>query len=170
MSESNSADPSLIDPADFRAVLGRYPTGVTVVAGIDDGEPVGLAIGSFFSVSLEPPLIGFGVQDTSSSWPRIRNSKKFAVSVLADDQTDTSNVFASPGGDKFANVAWTPSGITGSPLIDGALSYIDCTLEDEVVQGDHIVVFGRVESLTVNRDEASPLLFYRGRYGMIAEA
>lgn len=154
-----------IDPALYRRVMGHYPTGVTVVAGVEDGRPLGLAIGSFFSVSLDPPLVGFCVARSSSSWPRIEATGRFGVTVLAEDQHETSGRFASKVEDKFAGETWVPAPVTGSPLIQGGIEHIDCTLHDVLDGGDHVIVLGRVQYLDVHRDDVGPLLFFRGGYG-----
>lgn len=154
-----------VDPTLFRKVLGHYPTGVVVVASLDDDKPVGLAIGSFFSVSLDPPLVGFCVARSSSSWPRIEPTGVFGITVLADDQQETSGRFASSVEDKFAGETWVPAPVTGSPLIDGGVGHIDCELHSVLEGGDHLIVLGRVRYLDVHRPEAGPLLFFRGSYG-----
>ena len=154
-----------IDPALYRRVMGHYPTGVTVVAGVEDGRPLGLAIGSFFSVSLDPPLVGFCVARSSSSWPRIEATGSFGVTVLAEDQHETSGRFASKVEDKVADGPWVAAPVTGSPLIQGGIEHIDCTLHDVLDGGDHVIVLGRVQYLDVHRDDVGPLLFFRGGYG-----
>lgn len=153
-----------IDPMLYRNVLGHLPTGVSVIATLDEGRPVGLAAGSFFSVSLEPPLVGFCVTLTSSTWPAIERSGRFAVSVLADDQVEVCRRFAAKGPDKFAGVAWTPAPVTGAPLIDGAVAHIDCDLDRQVLAGDHWIVIGAVRHLSLHRAEAGALVFARGGY------
>ncbi len=154
-----------IDPMLFRQVMGHYPTGVTVVASLEDDHPVGLAIGSFFSVSLDPPLVGFCVARTSSSWPRIEATGRFGISVLAEDQHETSGRFASKVEDKFEGESWAPAPVTGSPLITGALAHIDCTLHSVLEGGDHVIVLGQVRNLEVHREDVGPLLFFKGGYG-----
>lgn len=159
-----------IDPALFRRVLGHYPTGVTVVAALTpEGRPVGLAIGSFFSVSLDPPLVGFCVAKTSSSWPKIEAAGRFGVTVLAEDQHETSDRFASKVADKFEGEVWHPAPVTGSPLLENGINHIDCTLHAVYEGGDHLVVLGRVQHLDVARDDTGPLLFYKGGYGRHSE-
>lgn len=153
----------MFDAARFRQVLGHFPTGVTVITAVDDGEPVGLAVGSFASVSLEPPLVLFCAAQSSSSWPRIRAAGTFCVNVLAEDQEDVCRVFASKGADKFAGLGWKHSAL-GAPLLDGVLAWMDCEIADVVAEGDHDVVIGRVHDLAVNH-EGGPLLFFRGGYG-----
>ncbi len=166
MSDAQSEPASVeIDPSVFRKVLGHFPTGVTVVASQVGDRQLGLAIGSFFSVSLDPPLVGFCVATTSGSWPHMAEVGSFGVSVLADDQHEMSNRFASKLEDKFEGLSWEPAPVTGSPLIHDAVAHLDCDLHDQVTEGDHVVVIGRVRALEVHREEAGPLLFFRGAYG-----
>jgi 3-hydroxy-9,10-secoandrosta-1,3,5(10)-triene-9,17-dione monooxygenase reductase component len=153
-----------IDPAVFRNVLGHYPTGVTVVAAEAAGRPVGLTVGSFFSVSLDPPLVGFCVAETSSTWQVIAEHGAFGVSVLADDQHETSGRFASRIEDKFEGISWERAPVTGSPLIHQAVAHLDCEIHDVFPAGDHAVVIGRVLALEVHRSEVGALVFARGGY------
>ena len=154
------------DGARFREVLGHYPTGVTVVTGLaPGGQPVGLAIGSFTSVSLDPPLVSFCPDASSSSWPSIKDAGAFCVNVLADDQQDVCGTFAGKSDDKFADVKWTPSELTGAPRIHGSVAWIDCEIVAEHEAGDHWIVVGRVIDLDVDRPDVGPLLFFKGGYG-----
>ena len=155
----------LDDAARFRQILGSFPTGVTVVTTLQDGRPVGLAAGSFFSVSLDPPLVGFCVMTTSNTWPAIERSRSFGVSILADDQTDVCRRLASKDPEKFDGVPWAPAPVTGSPLLDGAVAHLDCDLEQQHLAGDHWIVVGRVRALDFHRADAEPLVFCRGGFG-----
>ncbi len=157
---------SSFDSATFRQVLGHFPTGVTVVTAHCDQGPVGMAVGSFASVSLDPPLVGFFAGKASSTWPNIRAAGAFCVNVLAQDQEDVSRVFASPGVDKFAGVGWRHGG-TGAPLLEGVVAWIDCDLDSVVDAGDHELALGRVRELQVAA-ETDPLVFYRGGYARLA--
>lgn len=155
------------DSATFRRVLGHYPTGVCVVTAADDaGNGTGMVVGSFTSVSLEPPLVAFFPDRASTSWPRIHAIGRFCINVLDADQRDLCRRFARSGGDKFTGVAHRLSA-HGSPILDGVVAWIDCALETVHEAGDHFVVLGRVRALDV---EASlrPLLFFRGAYGEFA--
>jgi len=154
----------VFDSARFRQVLGHFPTGVCVVAGFHDGQAVGMAIGSFFSISLDPPLVGFCAGRSSSTWPKLRDAGSFCVNVLADDQEDVSRVFASKEPDKFAGIGWDRSPL-GNPRITDALAWIDCNLETAHEAGDHDIAVGAVHDLHVAR-EGSPLVFFRGGYGL----
>jgi flavin reductase (DIM6/NTAB) family NADH-FMN oxidoreductase RutF len=151
------------DAAKFRQVLGHFPTGVTVITAMEEGKPVGFAVGSFASLSLDPPQVLFCAGKTSSSWPKIEAAGSFCVNILADDQEDVCRVFASKADDKFAEIGWKHSG-NGSPVITGALAFIDCTIADVVESGDHYIVVGAVHDLDVMH-EGGPLLFFRGGYG-----
>jgi len=158
-----SSEGSSFDSAKYRQVLGHFPTGVTVITAVTDGQPAGLAVGSFASLSLEPPQVLFCASSTSSTWPKIRQAGRFCVNILAEDQEDVCRVFASKAPDKFAEIGWKHTG-SGSPLIEGVLAYIDCEIETVVTSGDHDVVIGAVRELEVLH-EGGPLLFFRGGYG-----
>ena len=153
-----------VDPSVFRSVLGHLPTGVTVVACEAGGRPLGLTVGSFFSVSLDPPLVGFCVSRTSSTWSVMAGAGAFGVSVLAEDQHETSGRFASRVEDKFEGISWEPAPVTGSPLIHQAVAHLDCELHDVFPAGDHDVVIGRVLALEVHRADVGALVFARGGY------
>lgn len=156
-----------IDPKEFRRVLGHFPTGVTVLTGTDDRTPLGATVGSFFSISLDPPLVGFCMGHSSSSWQAIRDSGAFAINILADDQAWMSNRFASKDDDRFDGIEWAPSLRTGSPLLRDVVGHIDCVLESEADSGDHVIVVGRVVELRLDR-AGDPLIFLRGGYGSFA--
>jgi 3-hydroxy-9,10-secoandrosta-1,3,5(10)-triene-9,17-dione monooxygenase reductase component len=153
---------AVLDPSRFRAVLGHFCTGVTIVTGRDGATPVGFACQSFAALSLDPPLALFCVARTSHTWPILAATGRFAVNVLAEHQRDLSATFGARGDDKFATVAWHPAP-SGAPLIHGALTWIDCALEAVHPAGDHHVVIGRVTALGDTSD-ARPLLFHRGQY------
>lgn len=150
------------DSLRFRQVLGHFATGVTVIAAIGEEGPAGLAVNSFTSVSLDPPLVAFCVSHTSSTWPSIRTSGSLCVNILAEDQEEVCRAFAAKGGEKFAGVDWSPS-YSGAPVLAGALAWLDCTIEVIHEVGDHVLVVGRVTHLGV-ADEGRPLVFYRGGY------
>lgn len=153
-----------IDGATFRRVLGHYPTGVCVITAQEgDGTASGMVVGSFTSVSLDPPLVAFFPDKGSSSWPRIAAAGKFCVNVLASDQLPLCRQFASRGGDKFAGVSHRLSE-NGSPILDGVIAWIDCTLHATHEAGDHLIVLGHVHALEVDKP-GSPLLFFQGGYG-----
>jgi 3-hydroxy-9,10-secoandrosta-1,3,5(10)-triene-9,17-dione monooxygenase reductase component len=155
------------DDKRFRAVLGHFATGVTVITAMDDSEPVGLAANSFTAVSLDPPLVLFCVARSSSTWPRIERAGTFAVNVLGEGHEALSELFARRGADRFAGTPWRP-GVSGAPVLEDAIAYLDCRFEAEYPGGDHRIVVGRVVDLDV-REGARPLLFYRGGYQRMHE-
>jgi flavin reductase (DIM6/NTAB) family NADH-FMN oxidoreductase RutF/DNA-binding IclR family transcriptional regulator len=157
----------VFDAAWFRQVLGNFPTGVAVVTAMGtDKAPAGMAVGSFTSVSLDPPLVAFFPDRSSTSWPRIQAAGSFCVNILGADQETVCRTFAVRGGDKFAELSWRPAG-SGAPILDGVVAWIDCTLEAVHPGGDHWIVLGRVTALDVARD-ALPLVFFQGGYGRFA--
>ena len=151
------------DAATYRTVLGHFATGVVLVTAIDGDEPVGMACNSFTSVSLEPPLVLFCAAKSSTTWPRIRTSGKWAANILDEDGEEVCRLFAQKGADRFARIAYAP-GRTGSPILEDALAFADCETIAEHDAGDHVIVVGRVVELGYQH-EGKPLLFYRGGYG-----
>jgi flavin reductase (DIM6/NTAB) family NADH-FMN oxidoreductase RutF len=159
-----STDTTPFDAARFRQVLGHFPTGVTVITTAAPGEsPTGLAVGSFSSVSLDPPLVAFMPAKTSTSWPKIEAAGAFCVNILAEDQEDVCRVFAGKGDDKFAGLGWKP-GHQGAPIIDDVLAWIACDIDAVHEAGDHYIVVGAVRDLEIVH-EGRPLVFFRGGYG-----
>jgi 3-hydroxy-9,10-secoandrosta-1,3,5(10)-triene-9,17-dione monooxygenase reductase component len=153
---------STIEPHVFRRVLGHFLTGVAVVSAMDGGEPVGLTVGSFFSVSLDPPLVGFCAARSSKTWPAIRRSGRFCVNVLAADQEGVCRSFARTGAAKFEGVSWAFS-VGGCPRLDDVIAWIDCDIEVVHEAGDHEICIGRVRALGDGRLSV-PLPFFRGRH------
>jgi 3-hydroxy-9,10-secoandrosta-1,3,5(10)-triene-9,17-dione monooxygenase reductase component len=163
MDTDRSAAP-VVDEAHFRQVLGHFPTGVTVITATGEDGPAGLAVGSFFSVSLDPPLVAFCAGKSSSSYPRIEAAGHFTVNILADDQEDVCRVFASKAPEKFAGIGYRPAPATGAPVLNDVVAWIECQIEDVHEAGDHWIVVGRVLDLGIAH-EGGPLVFYRGGYG-----
>ncbi|PZG16528.1 flavin reductase family protein [Nonomuraea aridisoli] len=160
----------VVEGRRFREVLGTFATGVVAITAVDprDGRPCGLAVNSFTSVSLDPPLVAFCVAHTSTSWPRVRGAGVVTVNVLADGQRDVCAQLASRGGDKFAGLSWTGSP-GGNPVLGDALAWLDCAIEAEHAAGDHTIVVARVLRLAALAD-GEPLVFFRGAYGSFTAA
>ncbi|RJL26600.1 flavin reductase [Bailinhaonella thermotolerans] len=150
----------------FRSVLGHFATGVVAITAIDpeSGGPCGLAANSFTSVSLDPPLVAFCVAHTSSSWPKVREAARHCINILGEQQLPVCRQLAAKGGDKFRDLAWNPSP-SGTPILEGALAWIDCSIEAEYVAGDHVIVVARVHELNTHGNGDGPLVFFRGAYG-----
>jgi 3-hydroxy-9,10-secoandrosta-1,3,5(10)-triene-9,17-dione monooxygenase reductase component len=151
-----------IEPQFFRRVLGHFLTGVAVISAMDGEDPVGLTVGSFFSVSLDPPLVGFCAARSSKTWPAIKRFGHFCVNVLAADQEGVCRSFARTGTDKFQGIDWTLSG-GGCPRLDGVLAWLDCDIEVVHGAGDHEICIGRVRALGDPRITI-PLPFFRGTH------
>ncbi|WP_300679596.1 flavin reductase [Nocardioides sp.] len=152
-----------LDPGRFREVLGHYPTGVVVVTAFDDsGTPVGMTVGSFSSVSLDPPLVTYLPMRSSRTFERIRSAPVFCINILAGDQEDLCRHFAS-GPRDFQRLGWHVSP-GGAPVLEGTVGWIECTTYDVTEAGDHYLVLGQVRALEVERP-VQPLLFFQGGYG-----
>lgn len=153
-----------VDAATFRSVLSQYPTGVCAITAVGaDGGPVGMAVGSFTSVSLDPPLVAFLADRSSTTLPKVLAAGRFCVNVLSDRQESVCRALATRGPDKFRDLAWTPTG-SGQVRIDGAIAWIDCLVDTVVEAGDHKIVIGAVQALE-SAPEDLPLLFFRSGYG-----
>src|SRR5476651_217773 len=149
-----------IDLALFRETLGHYPTGVAVVTAVaEDGSPIGMVVGTFSSVSLDPPLVAFFPMSNSNSFAQLRTATTFCVNVLASDQEPLCRQLATGGANKFDGVRWRP-GPLGSPILEDAVSWIECTFEDIREAGDHYIVLGLVQEFAVQRSTL-PLLFFQ---------
>lgn len=163
-----TTDPVQNPTRHYRNVLGHFPTGVAVVTAVsDDGTPTGMVVGSFTAVSLDPPLVAFLPDKGSSTFPAIRASGAYCVNVLGGEQEDLCRRFATKGADRFSGTPWHPAPGSGSPVLDGAVAWIDCQIEDVHEAGDHLIVIGRVLDLDVHTP-ALPLLFFQGGYGTFA--
>jgi len=163
------ANGSATDASHFRSVFANLPTAVTIVAGLDEaGMPIGLTIGSFASVSLSPPLAGFFIESSSSSWTRMVARGSFCASVLTSAQDELCWRFARDrepdAGPRFDGVSWyaSPSGL---PIIEGARAWIECAVESVTPAGDHHFVLGRVVALESVPGTSEAMVFYRGRTG-----
>lgn len=151
-------------PVEMRQAMGSFASGVTVITGGVDGEPVGFACQSFSSVSLDPPLVLFCADHRGRAWPAIKQSGLFTVNVLGEHQTDLCNRFGSSRGEKFTGLEWTESPI-GTPSLPDVLMRVHAEVYNVLVAGDHDVVVGRVIHLESPVDER-PMLFFRGRFGV----
>ncbi|MEM6639812.1 MAG: flavin reductase family protein [Pseudomonadota bacterium] len=153
------------DQRALRNALGTFATGVTVVTTVDDGgQHWGFTANSFTSVSLDPPLVLFCLTHQAESMPAFAHASSFIVNVLASEQEAISNLFASRGVDKFAEVDFQP-GETGCARITGAVAWFECAMTQKIDAGDHAIFIGRV--LDYGSNDADPLAYCRGRYGTV---
>jgi flavin reductase (DIM6/NTAB) family NADH-FMN oxidoreductase RutF len=156
-----------IEKNQLRQVMGHFATGVTIITTFNkEGEMHGLTANAFTSVSLEPPLLLISVDKKAESWPAFEESKVFTVNILAEDQEALSRKFAVSGGNKFEGVAYRRGG-NGAAILDGALSYIECTLYAAYEGGDHSLYLGEIQQAEVR--EGKPLCFFRGGYRTLGD-
>ncbi|QGZ64252.1 flavin reductase family protein [Paraburkholderia acidisoli] len=157
-----------IEPLRFREALGHYASGITIITSHIEGEPIGFTCQSFYSVSVNPPLVSFSVMSSSASLPKIREAGRFAVNILSDEQIPISNQFARRGTDKWQGVEWQESPL-GNPIIAGSLHWLDCEIHAEHAAGDHVIVIGEVKALNLqDAGTTQPLLYFKGQYRNIA--
>jgi len=134
-------------PDDQRKIFGLQPTGTVAITGMTaDGQPTGFIVGTFQSLSLEPPLVTFCIAKTSSTWPALRAQGRFTANILSTTQIDVCQALGKKGADKFKSLDWTPSTI-GTPRLPGSVAWVDCHVLSEVVAGDHFVIVGAVAGI-----------------------
>jgi len=157
--------PSLSGPDEriFRHVLGHYPTGVAVITAQTPDGPVGIAMNSFTSVSIDPPLVLFCPALSSQTWPLLRDAGQIAINVLSAGQEPVSRLFAARVQDRFADIEWSPGG-NGAPLLHDALGWLECTVRTEQPAGDHTIVLAQIDRMGVHGEIAEPLVFFKGHY------
>jgi flavin reductase (DIM6/NTAB) family NADH-FMN oxidoreductase RutF len=150
---------------DFRDALGRFATGVAVITGMtDEGARLGATVSSFSSVSLDPPLVLFSIGRSAKGFPAWETIKRFAVNILAEEQSAISTRFARSLTDKWEGIA-PRSGANGAPLLHGALAWLECTSHAKYDGGDHLILVGHVDALTIHTaSDARPLVFFGGKY------
>lgn len=153
-------------PASLRRALAAFPTGVTALAALVDGEPVGLAANSFTSVSLDPALVSVCVAVTSRTWPRLRTAARIGVSVLNHSQEEASRRLAARGADRFEGLSWQETA-DGAVLLEGAGAWFDCSIDREIRAGDHDIVLLAVHGLSAD-PQVQPLIFHGSGYHRLA--
>ena len=163
MSPPRKAAPPVFSPREFRASLGMFATGVTIVtARTAEGERVGLTANSFNSVSLDPPLVLWSLARAAGSLPAFSAGSHYAINILAADQKALAERFAARGADRWTGVAFT-EGAGRAPLLAGAAATFECFNRSRYEEGDHVIFVGEVERCT-HRADASPLLFHGGKF------
>lgn len=155
-----------LDSRELRRIRGHYPTGVCVVTALSTAGPVGMVVGSFTSVSLEPALVAFLPDRKSNTWPKIEAAGHFCVNILAQGQLGVCEALACRAENKFDAIPYRLSG-SGLPLIEGVVAGVDCQLYAVHEAGAHYIAIGQVLALDVERPEP-PLVFLRGGYGSIS--
>lgn len=158
-----------VDTNTFRAVMGRFATGVTVVTTYQGARRVGITVNAFTSVSLDPPLVLICIDHASRVHDILLESGVFAVNMLSDDQEELSSCFAGTSEYRYASFCGAASHteVTGAPVLDDSLGFVDCRVMDVYPGGDHSIIVGRVEA--AGGGEGKPLLYYRSQYVIPAE-
>jgi flavin reductase (DIM6/NTAB) family NADH-FMN oxidoreductase RutF len=152
-----------VTPEEFREVMGRFATGVTIVTIEDeDGKPYGLTVNSFTSVSMNPPLVLVCLDNRLSGLANFKESDRFGVNILAEGQADLSDYFAQAGTDR--SQGHYVKGETGVPLLEGVLARMECRIVSLYPGGDHTIVLGEVKGSEVLQPDKGPLLYHGGRY------
>lgn len=152
---------------ELRRVFGAFPTGVTAIAALVDGVPVGLAANSFTTVSLDPPLLSVCVAHTSTTWPALSDRDRIGVTVLGADQERDCAQLAARGTDRFAGLDWHATA-DGAVLLDHGSAWFDCSIEQIIRAGDHDIVLLRVHALDADHG-APPLVFHASRFRRLEE-
>lgn len=156
-----------VDPRLLREIVGHYPTGVVAITALDrEGRANAMIVGTFTSVSREPPLVAFMPSRSSTSFARIADAPRFAVNILAHDQEALCRALARSDEDKLHGIGWSRSP-RGTPVLDDVVAVIECERRSTTTAGDHFIVIGEVIALSANRS-AIPLLYFRGGYGGFA--
>lgn len=152
-----------MDDVTFKNAMGQFATGVVVISGNRGGELVGFAAQSFVSLSVDPPMILFCPQKSSTSWPKVRPLRQFSINVLNQSQSELSEAFAVPG--EVPIVKWHVTD-RENPVIDQSIATIECLFDTEYEAGDHLIVVASVTDVHVHDDAMKPLLYFRGSYDL----
>lgn len=155
------------DKRKFRNALGHFATGVAVITTqSDDKAPIGITVNSFSSVSLDPPLILWSLDQGSDTLSIFRAAERFTVNILREDHRDISNRLARQGQHGLEGLA-TRQGKNGCPALEEALAHFECNVYAQHEAGDHIIILGRVTHFEYSED-GRPLLYHRGGYQGLA--
>ncbi|MEX0428939.1 flavin reductase family protein [Nocardioides sp. DS6] len=159
--------PEAVDPGRFRAVVGRFASGVAVVSTRFDDRLFGTTVSAVSSLSAEPPMMLVCLNRASTTHDAVMRSGRYAISVLAADQDDLARHFSRAGTDKFADVDHVVTD-HGLPTLTNALATLECLVEEVAAGGSHTVFLGRV--LDVGAREGEPLAYYRGAFSRLVRA
>lgn len=151
-----------INPSSLREAFGHFPSGVIAIAAEVDGIRTGLAASTFVPVSLEPPLVSFCVQNTSTTWPKLRERPFLGISVLGESHDEAARALAAKTGDRFAGLRTVSSG-SGAVFVEGTSVWLESSIEQTIQAGDHTIVILRVSGITVHPD-VPPIVFHRSTF------
>ena len=154
---------TIVEPMEMRNAMGKFLTGVTIVTIVQaDGSPYGLTVNSFNSVSLDPPLVLWSLDNRNSNLQAFRDADGFVVNIMASEQADLCGRFASQTPNRFDGVAWE-KGVSGHPVLNGCLASFDCHHWTEYEGGDHTIFIGKVVS--IKQQEGAPAAYFSGKLG-----
>ena len=149
----------------FKEAMSNYPTGVNVVTAVDENhEPIGLTVNSFASVSLDPLLVMWSIDNTVSTFDQFMKTDEYAVNILASNQADIANIFARSEENRFAQCEWNYSE-QNLPIISNALASLQCKVFKRIVAGDHVILIGEV--FNINVQDKAPLLYHKRKLGAL---
>ena len=157
-----SSSPTELNPTSLREAFGHFPSGVIAIAAEVDGTRVGLAASTFVPVSLDPPLVSFCVQNTSTTWPHLAGAPYLGISVLGESHDQAARTLAAKTGDRFAGLE-TASTDRGAVFVHGTSVWLESAIEQQVPAGDHTIVVLRVTDITVH-PEVAPIVFHRSTF------
>ncbi|MFC7673858.1 flavin reductase family protein [Mycolicibacterium sp. GCM10028919] len=156
-----------LSPSSLREAFGHFPTGVIAIAAEVDGVRVGLAASTFVPVSLDPPLVSFCVQNTSTTWPKLVDLPSLGISVLGEAHDAAARTLAAKTGDRFAGLE-TVSRDSGAVFIEGTSVWLESAIEQQILAGDHTIVVLRVSDITVH-DDVAPIVFHRSTFRRLGQ-
>ncbi|HVD59416.1 MAG TPA: flavin reductase family protein [Gemmatimonadaceae bacterium] len=155
----------MIDQDEFRSVMGRFASGVTVVTSMNaEGEDQGMTVSAFCSLSLDPPLVLFCIDRAASMYSSLANAPGFIINILSEKQEALARRFSGLDPNRFDGIGYT-RGLNGMVILDDVLGYIECRRVAAHLGGDHCIYIGEVEAATAT--DARPLLYYRGGYAQL---
>jgi flavin reductase (DIM6/NTAB) family NADH-FMN oxidoreductase RutF len=154
--------PDKLTPTSLREAFGHFPSGVIAIAAEVDGTREGLAASTFVPVSLDPPLVSFCVQNTSTTWPKLKNVRALGISVLGESHDAAARALAAKTGDRFADLE-TVSNASGAVFIQGTSVWLETAIEQLIPAGDHTIVVLRVSDVQVD-DNVAPIVFHRSSF------
>ncbi|WP_406149297.1 flavin reductase family protein [Streptomyces sp. NBC_01012] len=158
----------MLEQRSFRDILGRFTTGVVLITAETAEGPKGMAVNSFTSVSLDPPLVALCAAGSSSTWPAIRDTGSFAVTILGDRHAELCRLFSTKGADRFTAGEWSATR-AGHPIPADGLGWLDCRISTVHPAGDHELVIAEALEGALT-DQAGPLVFHAGRFTALAAA
>lgn len=163
MPDATATAAPTFDSRLYRDVMGAFPSGVTVIATHGEDGPVGFTCQSFYSVSIDPPLVSFSISRSSQSLAAVQASGQVSINFLSREQRHLSAQFARSGTDKWQGVSWTPAEWNSAPVLDGVAGWVVGEIDQEIEAGDHLIFLVRVGAILSDTDR-EPLVFHRGNY------